>query len=81
MSKNLTDSELVELLDADLSDFGGLDDSDVDGNVEEIDRLLAEFNEEEDFVLSDSEDIEDDQNGNVDSISNPKYFTLQKKPN
>ena len=58
MSKNLTDRELVELLDADMSDFSGLEDSDVDENVEEIDKLLAEFDEEEDFVLSDSEDIE-----------------------
>jgi len=71
MSKNLTDRELVELLDAEMSDFSGLEDSDVDENVEEIDKLQAEFDEEEDFVLSDSED------GNVDSISNSKYFTLQ----
>ncbi|XP_050065242.1 piggyBac transposable element-derived protein 3-like [Aphis gossypii] len=76
MSKNLTDRELVELIDADMSDFSGLEDSDVDENVEEIDKSLAEFDEEEDFVLSDSEDIE--ENGNVDSISNSKYFTLQK---
>lgn len=76
MSKNLTDRELVELLDADMSNFSGLEDSDVDENVEEIDKLLAEFDEEEDFVLSDSEDIEEDEN--VDSISNSKYFTLQK---
>jgi hypothetical protein len=76
MSKNLTDRELVELLDADMSDFSGLEDSDVDENVDEIDKLLAQFDEEEDFVLSDSEDIE--EGGNVDSISNSKYFTLQK---
>lgn len=57
MSKNLTDRELVELIDADMSDFSGLEDSDVDENVEEIDKSLAEFDEEEDFVLSDSEDI------------------------
>jgi len=38
MSKNLTDRELVELLDADMSDFSGLEDSDVEENVEEIDK-------------------------------------------
>ncbi|CAI6376691.1 unnamed protein product [Macrosiphum euphorbiae] len=72
MSK-LTHFELVELLDGNISELSDFE-SDSD---EEIDELLANFDENENFELPDF--IEFENINDIPEVDVPGWFTVEKK--